>query len=272
MHTIIVRLRLLLAALGIIIAAGTGAFMYLEGWSFVDAIYFSVVTVATVGYGDVHPLTPAGKAFTIVLIITGVGTFLGFVASSTEALFAKRQAKIRTQNLNMIAGLFYSEIGNQLLASFAGISRSFGDMKKACAISGDWTDRDFIAAQRTLRKKEFDLTVSRGQFHELRHFLIEKGDLLLRLFENPSLHEKETFTELLRATLHLREELLHREDIYNIPDTDLVHLTGDIQRVYASLFVEWIEYMQHLKLYYPYLFSLAVRICPFNPEPSAIVQ
>ena len=272
MHTIIVRLRLLLAALGIIVAAGTGAFMYIEGWSFVDAVYFSVVTVATVGYGDVHPVTMAGKVATIVLIIAGVGTFLGFVATSTEALFAKRQAKTRTQNMNMIAGLYYSEIGNQLLANVARISRSFESMKQGCAVTGDWTARDFAAAQRALRKTEFDLTVSRGQLHELRHFLIEKGDLLLRLFENPSLHEKETFTELLRATLHLREELLHREDIYSIPDTDLIHLTGDIQRVYASLFTEWLEYMQHLKLYYPYLFSLAVRICPFNPDPSAIVQ
>ena len=271
MHTIIVRLRLLLAALGIIVAAGTGAFMYLEGWSFVDAIYFSVVTVATVGYGDVHPVTPAGKGLTIVLIITGVGAFLGFIASSTEALFTKRQTRLRTRNLNMIAGLFYSEIGNQLLSNFTRISRNFESMKKSCAVTGDWTDRDFVAAQRALRKTEFDLAIGRGQLHELRHFLIEKGDLLLRLFENPSLHEKETFTELLRATLHLREELIHRDDLYRIPDTDLVHLTGDVQRVYASLFTEWIDYMQHLKQDYPYLFSLALRICPFNPEPSAVV-
>ena len=271
MRTIVVRLRLLLAALGIIIAAGTVAFMYIEGWSVVDAVYFSVVTVATVGYGDVHPVTPAGKVVTIVLIITGVGTFLGFIASSTEALFAKRQARTRAQNLNMIAGLFFSEIGNRLLANFARISPSFEAMKKGCAVTADWTDRDFAATRRLLRDMKFDLTVTRGQLHELRHFLIEKGDLLLRLFESPSLLEKETFTELLRATLHLREELINRDDLYSIPDTDLVHLVNDVQRVYASLFTEWIEYMQHLKHYYPYLFSLAIRLCPFNPAPSAIV-
>jgi voltage-gated potassium channel len=47
----------------------------MENRSFVDAFYYIIVTMATVGYGDIVPTTPAGKILAIVLIITGVGTF-----------------------------------------------------------------------------------------------------------------------------------------------------------------------------------------------------
>jgi len=67
-----------------IIAAGTlltGTFYYhlAEGWSFVDAFYFCVTTLSTVGYGDMSPTTDASKLFTAFYIMIGVGIMLGFV-------------------------------------------------------------------------------------------------------------------------------------------------------------------------------------------------
>lgn len=56
--------------------------MLAEDLSPVDALYFSIVTMATVGYGDIHPVTPLGKIFAIVMIFCGVGTFLGVVAGA----------------------------------------------------------------------------------------------------------------------------------------------------------------------------------------------
>jgi voltage-gated potassium channel Kch len=55
---------------------GTIAFHYLEGWSFLDALYFSVITLATVGYGDLTPTTPIAKIFTIVYVINGLSILL----------------------------------------------------------------------------------------------------------------------------------------------------------------------------------------------------
>jgi len=52
---------------------------YLEGWDWIDALYFCVVTLATVGYGDFTPTTPIGKLFTILYIINGIGILLFFV-------------------------------------------------------------------------------------------------------------------------------------------------------------------------------------------------
>ena len=55
--------------------------MFLEGWSLLDALYFSVVTLATVGFGDLHPTTNEAKLFTIAYIIFGVGIIAGFVST-----------------------------------------------------------------------------------------------------------------------------------------------------------------------------------------------
>ena len=115
------------------------------------------------------------------------------------------------------------------------------------------------------------MDIHRGDLEGLRKFLDQKGEFLLRLLENPVLLEQEHLTELLRAVFHLREELLHRDDLKGLPDTDYSHLEGDIGRVYALIIREWIDYMRYLKIHYPYLFSLAMRTNPFNPNGSAVV-
>jgi voltage-gated potassium channel len=69
---------LLLTTIGIIIF-GTIVYHYLEGWSYLDSLYFCVITLTTVGYGDFSPQTDEGKLFTIFYIILGLGIILGFI-------------------------------------------------------------------------------------------------------------------------------------------------------------------------------------------------
>ena len=69
---------LVLAAVATI-AIGSVVYMVLEHWRPLDAIYFCVVTLATVGYGDLHPTTDAGKIFTIFYILSGLGIIAAFV-------------------------------------------------------------------------------------------------------------------------------------------------------------------------------------------------
>jgi voltage-gated potassium channel len=61
-------------ALGLIVATGTAGYALIEGWSLWDALYMTVTTVATVGFREVHPLSWPGQAFTLLLIVCGVGT------------------------------------------------------------------------------------------------------------------------------------------------------------------------------------------------------
>jgi voltage-gated potassium channel len=80
------------------IALGTAGYIVIEGWSLSDALFMTVSTLATVGFGEVRPLDEAGRAWTIVLIIAGVGIIfgtIGIVAEIvvTEVSSTRREAK-----------------------------------------------------------------------------------------------------------------------------------------------------------------------------------
>jgi voltage-gated potassium channel len=68
--------RLAVLLLLVVIAGGTAGYVLIEGWTPWDALYMTVISVTTVGYREVHPLSRAGQAFTIGLVIGGVATVL----------------------------------------------------------------------------------------------------------------------------------------------------------------------------------------------------
>lgn len=79
-----ITLRKILAwagALGAILICGSLGYVVLEGWEFFDALYMTVITLSTVGFGEVHPLTRVGRVYTIILLFTGMGVMLYVVSS-----------------------------------------------------------------------------------------------------------------------------------------------------------------------------------------------
>lgn len=76
--------RNLLTTSIIVLAVGTLSYSYLEGWSFIDSLYFSVITLTTIGYGDLSPQTVEGKLFTIFYIFIGIGIILSFINTVYE--------------------------------------------------------------------------------------------------------------------------------------------------------------------------------------------
>lgn len=73
---------------------GTFGFMLIEGWSFFDSIYMTVITVTTVGYREIHPLSTWGKVFTMALAIFGVGLALFLLATWVGFVFEGRLMEV----------------------------------------------------------------------------------------------------------------------------------------------------------------------------------
>ncbi|MGD2151330.1 MAG: potassium channel protein [Desulfobacterales bacterium] len=69
---------------------GASGYMVIEKWSFMDALYMTVITLATVGYGEVHEITSEGRLFTVILIFLGVGFFLYVVGNVIQFLVEGR--------------------------------------------------------------------------------------------------------------------------------------------------------------------------------------
>lgn len=77
------KIYIALALLILTAAAGVGGFMVLERYSFLDALYMTIITVSTVGYKEVKPLSDLGKVFDMLLIVTNLGLFTYFITTFT---------------------------------------------------------------------------------------------------------------------------------------------------------------------------------------------
>jgi hypothetical protein len=182
-----------------------------------------------------------------------------------------KEKQAMMNKLNMIIGVFFSEVGNELLRYFPELV-TLTDEKKDFLVQGNWTARDFDAAIKRLRNFDFTLETKVPVLANMKTFLVERRGFVVTLLENQNLLEHESFTDQLWAVFHLTEELAHRSRLDNLPESDYAHINGDIKRVYLSLIMEWLSYMKHLKNQYPYLFSLALRLNPFDPQAAAEVR
>ncbi|HLD49349.1 MAG TPA: potassium channel family protein [archaeon] len=92
MRTLIKLLILSSSMIGLMIL-GTITYHMLEGWRFVDSFYFTGVTVTTIGYGDLTPVTDEGKIFTVFFAFAGVGITLSTIMAITQHYFQRKQKK-----------------------------------------------------------------------------------------------------------------------------------------------------------------------------------
>src|SRR3990172_1532803 len=116
-----------LAFLAAVIAVGTGGYMLVEGWPFLDALYMSVITITTVGYREVAPLSGAGKVFTIGLILSGVGSAFyiltalaaTIIEGDLRQVFGERRMKSTIEQIQdhyIVCG--YGRVGEEISREF----------------------------------------------------------------------------------------------------------------------------------------------------------
>ena len=189
-----------------------------------------------------------------------------------DQMLEGREKKRRMEKLNMVIGTFFSTLGTPLLATLSRADPGIGSVRSDLIIGENWGADQFHNVQECLNSHACAIAGDHIDKEALRVFLLGSEEFVLRLVENPMIFEHESFTGLILALNHLTEELKARHDFTTLPPSDLNHLSGDIQRVYALLVPEWLKYMEYLKNHYPYLFSLAMRTNPFDESASVVVN
>ncbi len=119
------RFRLPAALLAVVILYGIVGYTLIEGWNLLDAFYMTIITISTVGYSELHPLSTTGRLFTSTLIVVGVGTMLYgfgvFAETLTDNTFVVyRRERQLERALNQLRDHFiicgYGRIGTQIVA------------------------------------------------------------------------------------------------------------------------------------------------------------
>ena len=145
------NLRLIAAALLLLVLIGMAGFHFIEGWPWFDGLYMTVTTFTTIGYQEIHPLSHAGRIFNLALIVSGVSlVFLG-IGSLTQALlefelasfFGRRKMEREISRLSdhyIICGA--GRVGRSAARELARRPASFLIIEqsetKAARFSGEW--------------------------------------------------------------------------------------------------------------------------------------
>jgi hypothetical protein len=237
--------------IGILLVALSAVFYLIHYWIFRDAHHIFIYLLGDIAF-----------VFFEVLLVTLI----------IDQLLHEREKKSLLFKLNMIIGIFFSEAGNELLKLLSSFDTQVDRIRGDLLVTDRWSKKEFLDLRARINAYEHKMDSRQGDMGGLKIFLLEKRDFMLRILENPNLLEHDGFTDALWASLHLAEELASRKSLTDLPKADYGHLSLDMRRAYARLISEWLNYMWHLRQHYPYLFSLAMRINPFDLNASAEVQ
>ncbi len=217
-------------------------------------------------------------------IISYVWTHLGFipvdillVAFLLDEIIEKKEKEAMLEKLDMLMSTFFSEVGNELITQLSSVNKYKANTDYLKSIK-TWDEKDFDNKLAELKNASIDFSADvapeqREEFLEnLRDLLVSKREFIINLINNPNLLEKEEFTGLINAILHLDEELEHRKDFALVNDADFGHLHGDMQRVYNVLIYEWVYYLKYLYKHHPYMIALIIRTNPFDENAEVYVK
>ncbi|WP_312072148.1 hypothetical protein [Anaerotignum propionicum] len=174
--------------------------------------------------------------------------------------YLKRREKLeRLKKINIVINAFFNEAGTDIIKGLIGSSKNYEKISERLNVQTDWTDKMFSKTVRYLKNADMQIEYNVVQIDSLTALMKSKRNFLIRLLENPNLLEHDTFTDMLLSVFHVMEELIARATFEVDNKADLEHLSNDIQRALKALLIEWVEYMRHLRLEYPYLYSFVVR-------------
>lgn len=191
-----------------------------------------------------------------------------------DRLLEGRERANLMEKLSMLIGLFYQELGQDMLRVCAAADDQIEALQKQCHVTAQWEEIDYSRLEKILNEFHYKLNLERVDLDKLYAMLHGKKELMVSLIANPSLLEHDTFSELLMSVSHMHEELALRKTL-NAEDAsrkDNEHLRMDLERAYGHLAKEWLHYMKHLKVRYPYLFATAMINNPFEKRSKTQIE
>lgn len=174
-----------------------------------------------------------------------------------EKLMERRDKQEKLSKINMLVGLFFSEMGFELMNIIVESD------EEAKNLISSFSDLNLV--KNKIKKHKHDIDLNKLNYEKLECLLIENKYILANLISNENILEHELFADLLMATLHLRDEAMIRKD-EEITEHDWSHVEVDVVRVYKALTIQWVDYLDHMKSNYPYLYKTAIDINPFNKK------
>jgi voltage-gated potassium channel len=139
-----------LAVLVLLIVAGTLGYHLIEGWPFFDGLYMTVITLATIGYGEVHELSRAGRYFTLCLIVVGVTAFGFLISNITQTLIETEIASVLGRRR------LYKDIsklkGHYILCGAGRVGTRIADELRKKGVDFVVIERDEQVAERLLER------------------------------------------------------------------------------------------------------------------------
>ncbi|MDO5849109.1 MAG: hypothetical protein Q4P18_06220 [Methanobrevibacter sp.] len=246
-------------------------------WKIKFGIGLLIVSCLLYGFAFFFLNEPDKVFFYIVIDSAFVPIDILVVVLVIESIIEKKEKEAVLDKLDMILGVFFSEIGNNLLEMISRVNSDNGEIIKKLKNIDKWDDDDFKHAYKYLKTNGVSFTpeIPENEVQQfvrtLQHLLKGKRPFLIDLLENPNIIEKVSFSNLLLAMFHLDDELELRRDLDQVGTADFEHIIGDIDRVYCRLTYEWIKYLQFLNNHYPYMSSLTMRVNPFNPETNVYI-
>lgn len=175
-----------------------------------------------------------------------------------------REKNILQNKMYMVIGAFFSQLGLKLIKDLAIDDLHIKDARQILNIESNWTEKELMNAKKLINKHNFVIKISTENLIKLKNNLLKEKPFLMGLLENQNLLEHELFSDLLWTICHLTEELEYRENLDNLSKKDYEHLCYDIKRIYYPLITQWLQYINHLKFNYPFIYSLVIRTNPFN--------
>lgn len=188
-----------------------------------------------------------------------------------DQLLERREKEKRMKKVHMLIGLYYQELGFNLLRLLVFADEKRADFQGTCCIGQDWKAKDFRALEKWLSERKLEVNPEAIDYDLLYELLHAQKNLMVNLISNPTLLEHENFSELLIAVNHLQDEMALRAKLKVMPNykPDYKHWKTDLERVYALSAIQWIRYIEHLKADYPFLYNAARVTNPFEESVLA---